>query len=330
MPERSSLFEVCQIGVESSYGGTVAATKQLQSISVTPGVNAETKQYRPRGNKYPTVSVLGKEWTAASYEGPATYTEMVYPLASASNYGGTPTQQGTVAAYSWTFSSDSDGADTISSYSMEVGSSVRAFRIPGAVFTGYNIAFSRKEVVINGDIIGKAINDGVTLTAAGTATVALVPIAPTQVDVYLEDTQAALASGTALTRPLSLEIGLTDRQTPVWALASQYSTSYAALIESEPKLGAKLKMEADAAGMGLMTQLRANSKKWLRVKATGGTIAGTVVYSYTLDMPVYVSSVSEFSDEDGLIAIEWELAGTHDATWGKAFNITIVNGLAGL
>jgi len=63
---------------------------------------------------------------------------------------------------------------------------------------------------------------------------------------------------------------------------------------------------------------------------TAGPLIDTSPYQLTIDTACKVTNVSEFSDEDGVFAIEWEMTGVHDATWGKATSITLVNTLVSL
>jgi hypothetical protein len=43
-----------------------------------------------------------------------------------------------------------------------------------------------------------------------------------------------------------------------------------------------------------------------------------------------VSDVGNFSDEDGVYAIEWTFDMVHDGTWGKAFTVAVVNKVTAL
>jgi len=328
MAERASIFQTVQVGVQSVAGTGVASNKKLQALSIAPAVNAETSAFRAAGNKFPALVVPQKEYVTASLSGAITFTELIYPLASLVNFA-SPTLLGTTA-YRWVFSSDTDGPDTVKLFTVEQGSSVRAHKFIDAAVKALEMTFSRAGCEISGgEIIGAALQDAITMTAGATA-IALVPVLPTQVDVFMEDDQADLDTGAALARVLSVSWGLSDRFGPVFPLATASGTGYAATVETEPKLAVKLLMEADAAGMALLATLRAGATKFLRIKATGDNIETTYDYDLEIDTAVKVESVSEFRDEDGIFAIEWTFVGVHDATWGKAFNIELVNTLSAL
>jgi hypothetical protein len=116
-----------------------------------------------------------------------------------------------------------------------------------------------------------------------------------------------------------------DRFNPVWVLNSA-NTSFVAHVEQEPTAQVTLMVEADAAGMGLLSTMRAGSTQFLRIKATSANTAGVGnPYSLTLDQAVKVSDVGDFSDEDGVYAIEYTFDVVYDATWAKALQVELVN-----
>ena len=327
MPELASIFQVVQVGMESTPGTAVAATKKWTGLQVEPGVQTEIKRYRPTGYKFGTVSALTKEWTEASIRGPLTYTEIVYLLCGLMG-NTTPVNGSPTTAKVWTFNVDSDGADTPRTFTVEQGSAERAHRFAYGLVTGLTLSFGNDGAEVSGSMIGKALQDGVTL-AAGATEVALVPVTRPQVTVKLADTMAGLGAAAALTRVVSAEWTLENRFAPVWVLNG--ASDWPAHVEMEPSGTAKVMVEADAEGMGLLTTMRANAMKFMRIQATGAQIgAGPATYSVLIDCAVKVSNVGPFSDQDGLYAIEWDLELQHDATAGYATRVTVTNELGSL
>lgn len=323
MPERATIFQGVQVGVETTPGTSVPANKKLQSISIEPAIKAEVKTFRPMGSKFSTLAALGKEWSEAKVSGQPTYDELAFLLSSLVSYAA-PSGAGTEKT--WTFSPATNNPDTVKTFTVEQGDSVRAHKFTSGIMTGLTMKFSPGEVTLDGTMMGKALQDNITMTGSPTS-IPLISILPTQVAVYLADTAAELTGANALTRALSVEWSLTDRFGPLFVL--NQSTSFVTMLEQEPKLTCKLKVEANAEGMALLTQLRNGASKFIRIEAAG-PIIDTNPYQLTIDTAVKVSNVSEFSDEDGVYAIEWELVGVHDATWNKAMSITLVNTLAAL
>src|SRR5919109_3965922 len=121
MAERATIFQTVQIGVEATPGTAVAANKKLEALSIEPAAQVDIDKFRPMGNKFPTLTQIGKDWVEAGLSGVASYSDLTYVFSSllvattVSDLGGVP------AAKSWTFDPDSDGPDTSKTYTVEHG-----------------------------------------------------------------------------------------------------------------------------------------------------------------------------------------------------------------
>lgn len=324
MPERSSLNQSVQIGVETTAGTAVAATKRLSSLSIEPSISVEKDNFRPSGQKFHTLSSLGKEWVEASLGGRATYDEIIYPLSSVLTTAvvTTPDAAGAPTARRWVFTPSQTAEDTPRTFTIEHGSAVRAGRFTYGLVTEFSMSFNRESIEVGGSMMGRALTDGITLTASPTA-LPLVPVLPTQVSVYLDTTSAALGT-TKLTRLISGEFSLGSRFGPVWVMDAA-NTSYVAHVETEPDLTCTLTLQADSEGMGLLARLRDGATRFLRIEAIGALLGGTTTYRLTIDMAVKISDTGGFSDEDGVYAIEFTALGVFDSTYAKAVEVTVVN-----
>lgn len=339
MAERATLFQQVHVGVEGTAtpGTAVATTRELSALSIEPGVKVEVDSFRPMGRKFPTVASLNKEWSTAKLSGRATYTELIYPLASVITRStavvGTAVAAGT--SYVWTFSPNAGGADRPATFTIDQGSSERAHRMTNAVVTELSFDFKRDGIELSGAMIGKQIQDNVAFPGTTIASaVDLIPVLPTQVGVYIGTSPTHLNSATALSRALSASWKLSDRFGPIWTLDSRES-SWAALVETEPSLELSLMLEADAEGMALLPLARTSETRWIRIQAIGGTILATTpprTYSLTIDTAFKITDVGEFSDEDGVYALEYTLGGVSDSTYwgGTATVITVTNAIASL
>ena len=163
MTERSTIAQTVQIGVETTPGTAVAATKRLKSLSIEPSIDADIKTFRPMGSKYPSLTALGKEFSTAKLSGPATYSELIYPLASIIG-NQVPVIIGGGPGYTWDFNPKNVSEDTVVTFSVEVGSAVRAHKYSYGLVTSWGIQFSRDEVTQDGEMIGQQITDGVQLS----------------------------------------------------------------------------------------------------------------------------------------------------------------------
>lgn len=332
MAERSTISQKVQLGVETTPGTAVAATKQLLALSLGLNVAEDVNTFQPKGGKYATVVYNGKEWTDVDVSGTATYSEIQYPLSSAIT---TPTTAQLMdaatptGAYQWTWDPTSFGPDNPKTYTVEEGSSARAHRAANVIFTATGLTFDRKNVALKGDGIAAAIQDGIAMTSSGVTSIPTVPIKPTDISVFVDSASANLGN-TKMLRVISGDWELTSRYKALFVVDSA-NPSFVATVESDPGSTFKLKMEADTLGMGLLSDFRLGSTKFIRFQATGpkiysgATTPADVYSSYTLDVAGKISAVSKFEDSDGVYAIEYTFTVVHDATWGRAFLAKLVN-----
>ena len=328
MPERNSVFQKIQIGVEVTKGTPVAATRILTATQFTMGPKFDVKMFRASGYRFPTVEALGKEWVEAQLEGPLTYSgEIVYWLSSAIK---TVTPSTASGATTWTFDMSSNAVNTTKAYTVEMGSAERAHKFSYGQLTGIGMSFSRDECKLTGSMIGKAFTDAITMTTlTGTAEMALIPVMPTEVSIKLADTAAGLAGATALTRGFAVDFSLDKLTDVIYPLNA--STTWTAEAATVPDSSVSLLVEADSEGMALLSNVRTGATKFLRIGATGKQIgAGPATYALTIDMAVQFTGMDDFQDEQGVFAAKWNGALVHDKTFDKALTITVVNETPGL
>lgn len=328
MAERSSLSQGVQVGLETTPGTSVPADKKFVSIGIEPAVQVEPYRFRPMGQKFASQVVPGKEWVEADIAGVGNYNELTWFLASVLRDPGAPTTTDT-SARTWVFAPLGSGEDAVKTYTVEQGGTVRAHKFTNGIVTQLELTITRDSVEIGGTMLGQALQDGITMTATPTAA-AEVPILPTDVDVFLDTTSAGLGT-TKLTRVLSVKITIGDRFSPVWVLNSA-QTSFVAVVESEPTAEITLLMEADTEGMATLTQARAGSTKFMQVRALSDVLAGatTAFHDFKWEAAVKVKDVGDFSDEDGVYAIEYTFEQVYDAAWANAMKATLVNKVTAL
>jgi hypothetical protein len=334
--ERSAITQACQIGVETTPGTLVACPKRLGSMGISPGPVIDSTSLRPTGTKYPVAQILGKEWTEADIDGSAVYTELPYAYASVLSAptvtavldGGTPT-----GATRWLFTSNTYGDDAPKTFTVEQGSAFRAHRFGNGILTEYSWSWSRSEIELGGSMLGKAIEDGITLTASPTM-LPQVPVRPADLSVYMDTTSGGLGT-TKLTRALKGEFTIGDRHNPLWVVDAAQS-SFVSTVEGEPTVEFTLTQMADAAGMASLTAMRNGATRFLRLQGKGPLIytatlpQDNVYHQVTIDVAGQVSDVSPFDEQDGVFAIEWTFTANHDSTWAKALQVEVITTTATL
>lgn len=327
MAERTTVTQQVQIGVESTPGTAAPANRLLQALGLDVQPQASIQQFRPAGQKYTTITALGQEWIQANLSGAATYTELIYPLSSILE-GSVAPVEGSSGAYEWTFATHPGAPDSTKTFTIEQGSSVRAHRFTNAIVTALGLNITRQQIELSGTLIAAALEDGVAMTAAPTA-IPLVPILPTQVDVFL-DTDASDIGTTQLDRAFVANLQLGDRFTPFWPIDSRLGASFGGVVEGVPTATLNLTMAADATGMGILSNLRDGGTVFVRIQATGPEIEVGHNYSLTIDMACQVGDVNSFEDQDGIYSVSWPLVLVRDPDWGQVIEVTIVNDQADL
>jgi hypothetical protein len=322
MPERSSISQGIQVGVESTSGTPVAANRRLRSIGIEPSPQANIDTFRPPGQKYAALTALGKEWMEAGLSGRPSYNELQYILGSVLGNTQISTPGGATTARQWDFNSETFDEDAIESMTIEQGSSVRAHRFSYGIVPEATFTINRDAFELGGSMLGQIIEDDITLTAAPTS-FDLVPILGNQLDVYADPTFAGIGT-TKLGRLLSGTFTISSRFSPLWVVDSSLA-SYATHIEVEPTLSFEMVVEADAEGMAFLDQMRAAGRSYVQVTATGPIIEAAIPYSLNLNMAGEIGALGGFSDQDGVYAVGWTFSGVDDDDMGGAVNASLVN-----
>lgn len=330
MADRAAVFEGNQIGVETVYGTSVPADKQLTGMNIQLTPVGEVDAYGPMGQKYNTLAILNREWSTGDISGRPTYTEVVYPLSSVLTTAVITTPATGVTARDWDWTPANTGPDTPKSFTVEQGQpgAGLADKVTGLRVNELGFKFSRTAgVEMSGAAIARAILIAQTLTAAPTA-IDLVPVAPGQVSVYIDDTVGALGT-TKLLRDFSAEFQIGDRYSPVWPLNAAL-TSFDALTELKPKASVKLTLGNDTAGQAFLATMRTGAKKFIRIEAVGPIIELALPYLFRIDICALVSDAPSKGDVDGLSTLDWPFTPAYDATLGAAFKIKVRNTLTAL
>lgn len=166
------------------------------------------------------------------------------------------------------------------------------------------------------------------LVGAAITAVSPIPAVPGNLNVWVDPASASLGTTKAL-RVLKGQLILTGRFKPLWTVNSANS-SFVALVEAEPTAKLSLTLEADAEGMAYLTDMRAGTTRFVRLKVTGDVIESATPYSFQIDVATKIGEMVKLSDQDGVYAVEVPFTMVHDATWGKAVTTTLVNTVAAL
>lgn len=172
MPERANVLQRTQIGVETTPGTAVAATKRLGGLSIALQPAGNILNFAPMGSKFDTIAALGREWATLTGQGYASYLDMPYLLAGLIRYAA-PAQQGGSAAYLWTATPQATAEDVTKTFTVEQGevaSGGRASRVAYGQFMGAKWSWDRDGVNVSLQGIARSIEDDVPLSTSATYT----------------------------------------------------------------------------------------------------------------------------------------------------------------
>lgn len=328
---RAKVNQQVQIGVESTPGTSVPATKLLIAFDWTTGLKPTTRQFRGTGRQYPSASALLTEMSAGKISGPGDFAQLAYVFSSLWG-NGTPTLHSpSTTAYDWNWTPGLTGsyAANAKTFTLQVGDPVTDVeQYAFLVFTGFDYAFNRKqEVTIGGEFICQTFTDGVTLTASPT-TVEQAPMTGAQFNIYLDTTSAGIGT-TLLTDPLKVAYKASNYYAPYWPIL-RASSSYTNIVDMEKKHELTLTLQANSTAIAFKgSYLETGSRAYVRVQGTGGSIDGahSINATMTHDMACFVADMKEFSVEDDVYAVEYTLIVGEDSAWGTgtAQKMTLTN-----
>lgn len=329
MTEISSVTQQTQIGVETTPGTTVAASKLLQSMGFSWSPQVGNDMFVPAGTKYATVASKGKDWTQLGITGKPVYDEIIYPLSSILGAGvvSTPDVTNAPTARQWVFSPSASQPDAAKTFTLESGNATRAKRAGYGIVTDLNLDIGRESVDLGGSAMAQGVTTGITMTPTPTA-LPLVPIVGSDFSLYSNATAAALGT-TKLLRGFRGNWSVGNKVGGVWPI-DQAQASYAAHVEQVPDPTFEFTPMADAAGEAILADLRAGTSRFIRIEALGPNLGGTIRYRLAIDMALKVREVGEYSDEDGVWVLPFTFQLVNDATWGRPMQVTVVNTQAAL
>lgn len=332
MGERAKGLDKVQLGVEAAgaKGTVVAANRYLGSLeNVGPALQlAINSDRRPMGSKFAEYVVPGREFVEADFDGPLTYGEIVYLLASAYKRI-VPVGPSAAGAYTWRFVLDRFVQEDPVSFTVEIGGAEGAERFSYGLIPDLTISLSDEDVAVSGRLIGKNYTPGVVLTAGATS-VERVPVHPSSVSAFMDPTAAALGT-TRLTRAFTAELAMSDHWGAVFAMNSQNARGWAAHVERKPDLGLTLTVEADTVGMGLVAAARNGETRFMRFEGIGGQIgAGPDTYRFRIEGAFKISEVGDQDEDQDVTTQTYSLTPVYDTTLGYALAIEAVNMVAAL
>jgi hypothetical protein len=164
MAARNSVDIVTQIGVETTPGTEVDATKKLTAVMLAFSARLEARFQRANGSRLITSGVKNKGWAEGSFEGIASYEELAVILEGLIGRNGAVINpyNGQAAAYGRVF--DSNTWSNQKTFTAERGDSSAAMVATNVQLSTLQMRFGRDEVTCSGNLFAKEPNNAGTLT----------------------------------------------------------------------------------------------------------------------------------------------------------------------
>lgn len=316
MTFRPSARELVQIGVETTPGTAVAATKRLSATMVSLRPSASVSLFTPSGSILPGVAAEDNRWVTGEMSGRPTYDELTWILAAHLTAPTTTTPTGATNArqHDFTFS----GTTTLNprSFTIEqgsVGGGAVSVRAAYCRVNTLSLTFSRNQIELSGSVLGRDWTTGFSMTSlTDSAAYPLVPILGKQLDLYFADTFTGLGSATRYDGGFQIAIEFPERFARVDTINSQVS-GFAALVEQviEPRVTLRLTVH-DAMTQDLYSKLSQGSKKFVRLQATGPLIETGQNYLFRMDLALFVADAPNYTDDQNVRVTEWNCVIAND------------------
>jgi hypothetical protein len=276
-PERSSINQTLQFGLEATPGVNVPANKSIQCFDVKFGPMADVNEFSATGRKYPSIVIENSEWVEGTLTGSLDYNGIVYVLSGVSGAATTIAAHGaSTIAKDWTFIPPLTGSIQPQTYTIEqgennaFGNAIYNHKVNYGLISEFSYKGDRKTgFTIGGKVLAQALQRAITMTATPTAVV-IQPSAGKHFNVYLDPTSGALGTSQPL-KVLNVDFGFTGLYGMFFPL-NRANPGFQAHVDLNPGCIIKLLVEADANGMTPLTYLQAGTTQFLRVQGVGAII----------------------------------------------------------
>lgn len=333
-------FSMLQIGVETTPGTLVAATRQL----VGKGHYKEEQDvYHPTypRNKRATVGGAGtiiRKGSMLDFESDLSFEQINWFLSTGLK-GITPPTVGVDGEYIWIYSPDLAAVPSLKAATVEVirgdGTTNHYYREFGyAITQKLGLEWKANEIAkLKATMFGRAPQSG-TATGSLSAATGLEEMPSNLLKVYIDDTWAGLGGTQLQCSVRSANVELDFGNKPDYTLDGR-----ADLDNCQPQYGkigatAALVLEFDSVGAAAaFTKARSNSLRYLRLIQLGSLIGGTTYKALKVDMACRFVSMPDDPDAqaDGdTLLVGLALEAVYDTTSGKIYEVTTTNALVAL
>src|SRR6266705_1084044 len=275
-PERSTINQTLQFGLETTPGVNVAANKSIQCFAVTFGPMADVNEFSATVRKYPSIVIENSEWVEGTLTGSLDYNGIVYALSGVCGAATIGAHGSSSTAKDWLFVPPLTGSVQPQTYTIEQGennasgNAIYNHKVNYGLISEFSYKGDRKAgFTVGGKVLAQQLQRAITMTSTPT-TVAIQPSAGKHFNIYLDPTSAALGT-TQLLKVLDVDYAFTGLYGMFFPL-NRANLGFTGHVDLNPGCTIKMLLEADAIGMTPLTNLQAGSTQFLRVQGQGAII----------------------------------------------------------
>lgn len=332
MTAPSVALRVCQVGVETTTGAAVPASKRLALLSINPGIGKTGYEAQEQAGSLVPVDVApGYVWLEGEAEGAISVPDVVYLLASAfGDPGATPVLDGTTStgAYRRTWLLSGSQPVTPKTLTVEVGipgsgSNGSILRATGVLATELEFTFNTEEASLGATLYGNPPEAIASMTPSPTRLPRGI-LQGRSLTVRAAPTLSDLDTVQPLARVREVTISFGEQWTPGVFLGAPTID----LVPTADETEFTIILAADAQGRQRLAEFQNGDTVYFRITALGPRIydgAIDVYHELSFDLAVKWTEPSDLAgDEDGIWTFEFSGAIVEDADLGGYARITVV------
>jgi hypothetical protein len=157
MGDRFTVLNRTQMGMESTPGTIVPATRWIQAFDINPSIKTKMKQHRSSGSKRGDLSISSKEWVEAAIDGIACYNHL--PLLFSSLVSAPTSSMISTGVYNHTQVSSDLTPDVLKSFSVEHGTLTDCEKFGFGMIPGLAFKSTRDDITMSGTMFGQIMQD---------------------------------------------------------------------------------------------------------------------------------------------------------------------------
>lgn len=244
---------------------------------------------------------------------------------------GTPTSTSATATATrrWTLTPSWNSADDAQTFEVQKGVSGSAddsSQTPFVGVAGLSFKWNPTEASFTGDLVGDITVDPFTMATTSITDLAVVPVDPDCISVWLGSALSGANAPTKLLRLLDLELDITGKWDVLKTLNCE-DPGISALVEKAPTATAKFTIEHDAQGRSALAWLRAGTVVYMVFEATAGLIEAGFKYRLKWTAPLKITKITK-GDTDGVFSSTFETTIEYTTAMGSAIKFEFDTAMA--